>query len=1539
MTISGNGTDSVTFDNKTHDYGWKVEGLVEKEGYNDKIAVLAAFSPKACAKLEGETNPYEVALYSSPTTLNTGDITFDKLTGVSLKANENPPSIDLTGAKKAGEYYLTFATLTAGNYTLNLVGGTASANQSKKLAISTNSLTFEWQGAGGSRTYDKKTKGVITLTISATKPIEDFANFVSKYFTMSMSGGGTTVSDVTTSNNSTATVTFTTGVNAGEYKATVKLNSKQSAFIEDNKGSCSYPSGLSNNGSITKNYKILRRSLSFEFSTSNGIYNTESQGWNGVRAKAATSGSDTGLISGDSVKVGIVITRNSSDFRSKADVPVSTSYVTGGLSTTAWGNYAVTVTLDENQSKNYTTSSNSTKTASWTIAKYSLSLKGLEDGKRTYDGTAVTPKLSINGTSTSDGQYKLGGDGGDVISVTYSVLDAANNPHESLVNVGTYTITIGGTNAISVSPAKRDGIDTAENYDVDTTDSGSATYTIEPRKIKLSWDTATEFVFNNELQGLKITKVEGEGGNGQLAVSSSSITEAKIKGYAGNDVIEITISGAATHVADGKQFMTAVINKVTGTNADGSNSSLKNYEIVKEGKTSGEFEIKPSVVSVRFTAMTATLEKTYDGNNRVTAQIPDSYFELSATGHIPTQFPFTISGTYDDENVLYDSSNNVIRGKAVTFSYTFSDPTNVGDYTDEGGSVDTAAYNVGKITPKHIQVSLDKLRSNKATRTYTDDTTYGGSGVSGNGTTKPYRAGEGFRVSGVLTGDVVTIFANYAESDNLRNTNANGGFDFSKYVNDVYKDSDGTFKKAPSGTHLKKLVFEMNGADAGNYTFNVYHSSDGAYSESDGNFATKVTVYDWRESDQSRKNKSGSPQIQIEITVKSVKVEYSNAAQSYANDDNTYNTNWVPVTGTNKETDKAGADIIVTNGWMYPDGIDHSNESSYKKREYHGYTVIQGRAGNSRLGASVSTEYGMNLNYRLSNQPILTIAYFVSTESNEYNITSLARLLIASFYYTAHQNPQNLDMIKIVSSGYAWVKVVSVDENGAYVGDYKKPENSPIKDSKATTWDEYLAELQAADYAVFFDTEKSEWGYYSSNESTQNDIPLRFVQKKDITGTFTAQDIEILNAFFTTLSTDDNGAVTATHYNWNGTNKQYLTNVLKARVGANVTIDGSLFVSTKVGENGVVTGFDGTYDGNGYVIEYLNIMGYGKTNVGLFDVIGETGIVKNVHLRNVTINANQGNVGMLAGSVYESKTTETSVKNVSVHGAINASGGTVGGLFGTSARDIENAIVLGTITSQNATIGGVVGTTSASVKNVVSLVQITANGGSVNPFTTSTATVENSYHMTNAVWQRQKDENPFVNVSGKSKTFNELMSGSVSGYGTQNKYYYTGETAPAKGTFDVLDDVQLTALSAIGTQAEENARQSMRLRDIVSVYLMMYSLSKTKGTLTSENTFNVNVYALSSSSWLVGSADGTQSKPIAIANKQNVSLLRQLPFATFTLKANISIDITSTFAGAFFGIVTSETDSADNSLGYKITCDKAMFEAYAESNPSWIEAA
>ena len=125
----------------------------------------------------------------------------------------------------------------------------------------------------------------------------------------------------------------------------------------------------------------------------------------------------------------------------------------------------------------------------------------------------------------------------------------------------------------------------------------------------------------------------------------------------------------------------------------------------------------------------------------------------------------------------------------------------------------------------------------------------------------------------------------------------------------------------------------------------------------------------------------------------------------------------------------------------------------------------------------------------------------------------------------------------------------------------------------------------------------------------------------------------------------------------------------------------------------------------------------------------------------------------------------------------------------------------------------------------------------------------------------------------------------------------------------------------------------MRLKDLVYVYLLMYSLTEGTDSLTENDaSFTVKVYKLSSSSWLVGEADGTSAKPVAIANKQNVSLLRQLPFATFTLKTNVTVSISNTFAGAFFGTVESAKNDGV-SLDYKITCNTAMFEAYAGGTP------
>ena len=1504
LTLKGvpttNNPDSVIFDNKTHAFSWKVEGFK----YNDDISQLALFSPTAYAL--GKSAP----LFNSgtPNTMKTGSVTIDGVENVTYTIYSNSNSIDISGARDKGEYYIAFATLSAGNYKLKLDKGVEGLKQSIKLSISDNELKFDWRGAGGSHPYDKKTKGTITLTITAKSAIDGFENFVKKFFAPTMSGTGANAVWGTASDNKSITITFTTGVNAGTYTATIAQNKNETAFIEANKVNCSYPMIPQ-----SRSYEIDKRNLTITLISKDNktsyTYNGQHQGLVSIRVNSE-SGS-TGLISGDSVNATVSVSREGTEFGSIFVSAITSSTANNvRLSTINFGKYIATVTMAENT--NYTCQQSGT--LEWKIKEYQLTLSDLTGGQKVYDGIATKPTLKVNGVSVDNGEFTPSGVSGDRIAIKYSA-SIDGQSYESIVNAGKYSVSIGGNgaNAITVSPATRDGINTADNYSIEG--GQSVDYVILPRTLKLSWQEIQSFVFSNTEQGLIVVGVEGveDGGNGSLAVKSgtSTINGVKLTGYAGGDTIEITIIGALLH-ANSTSKMEAKITSVSGTNKDGSNSIEGNYTLSEDDRFSGEFTITPSVVSIKFNAPNATLTKVYDGNRTVpTSQINDSYFSWSATGHNPTSNPFKVTAQYDNKNVGDK--------KAVKFSYTFTDPTNVGDYVV--GTVDGSAYTVGQITPAHIRVALDKLRSGKATRTYTDDEFYGGAeGATGKGRSKTYRTGEGFTVSGVLGSDNINVVARYQEADNTRNSNSGNYFDFSKYVNDVYKDANGTFKKASAGTYFKKLVFTMTGTDAANYTFNVYDSSaegGNKYSESDSTAAAiqSVTVYDSRDS-KNNKNASGAASIQIEITVKSVRVEYSDTAQSYANDDNTYNTDWKPITGTNKDMDKADAKIKVSNGWMYADGKDHTAEEGYTKREYRGYTTIRGSQNSERLGAKVDPTNGMDLNYRLSNQPTLTIAYFVA-DGGEYKIDSLARLLIASFYYTAHQSPGDLEIVKIVSSGYQWVTVVSNDK-------YEKNEEIP---AGFETWDAYFAKLKDDGYEVFLNVEEikdgdvtipaNTWGYYQSTSNTDAALPTSYKLTKDISGKFTQSDIAILNTFFTVTTVGDDGHITQNEYTWSGANSDYLKNVLSAAVDKVATINGSLFVSQKTEEAGDVTGFGGTFDGNGYVIEYLNIMGYGKDNVGLFDIIGANGIVKNLHLRNVTINGNAKYVGGIAGKVLAAADalTEKSVKNVSFHGSINVTGSTdqsVGGLFGASERAVENAIVLGSITvsNANAKVGGVVGSSEQGMSNVVSLMQIDANCN-VGAFSQTNTNVTNSYHIQNAVWRRNGSSITFVNHAN-AKTYDELMLGS-------NSLYSNGTSASVLGTYDVIDET----FADSGQNA--NPRQSKRLRDMVSVYLLMYSLSVNNGK-----------YTISSSSWLVGTADGTTAKPIAIANKQNVSLLRELRFASFTLKANVSIEIASTFSGAFYGSVTSATNESGTSYGYKITCDKAMFEAYANDASAWL---
>ena len=1479
LKITGEGTVSPTFNGENHGYRWKVSGIVTN--YGDTIAVLAAFSPQVCSYVKNAE--HSKALYTSPTSLQTGKVTIDGVAGVEFEVSSNPTAIDVS-ANNEGSYYVKFATTEAGNYTLKLVNGDQNKKETNRFGIAQNTFTFTWNGVNGKHVYNGTKKGEITLTISTTVALTNLKEFIDNYFDMTMQNGTVTYSD------NKAYVTFTTDVNAGEYYA--KVSRKTNTFVNNNLHNCAYPSELKTNTQVKKLYKIDKRNLTLTLEGDGTYtYNTIHQGLTTVKVNAQSG--DVGIISGDFVEVSVAVTRNGEAYYTYSVKGVNASAKSADVITINYGVYMATATTYGNS--NYEIA---TDTANWTISKKELKLSGLTGGEKVYDGTAHTPTLKVNGDEVTNGTIAWGN---DTISIKFSAtLEGDSAQKESLVNVGKYSIKIGGTsgNAIAVSPAKRPAgsgeVDTSDNYTISGSD--STTYEIKPRPITVTWNTSNlKFVYDLSAHGLTVSGING-GGTG-AALQSSSLDYAIVQTGYGNDAIKFTLQGKKVDAGNDYEMSiksSALNGRIVNDEVE---STIDNY-VISGTTCEKKFEIEKSQIIIKYAG--GTISKVYDAGFGISGTPFEFRTESQNQGADGTSELFTIHYEYKDKNVGND--------KEVVFTYVLKQNANY-EYVGTGSE----SKNVGQITPAHIKVALNKLRSGKATRTFTNNVWYGGqAGASGNVNSKVYRSGEGFTVSGVLSSDAIKVVAEYREADDLRNGTGNS-FDLSSYVNDVVKNADGTFDKAENaGTHFKTLVFTMTGADAKNYTFNVYNNNgtDGKkYSEKDstaGDTQT-ITVYDSRDTENKHQNASGAEKIQIEITVKSVRVDYGNAYQSYANADNTYNTNWNPITATSQDITAADGTIDVVNNWMY-----ENNDPSKPKREYHGYTTIRGSEKSTVLGATVSKDKGMNFNFRLINQPVLTIAYIVENNGT-YEIDTLARLLIASFYYTAHQNPGDQIFMQIVQSGYKWFEVVNGEDYSQV--DFAVPEGSPITvDDKIKTWDAYINALNEKGYVVFYNETEKAWGCYVSDSSQSTSLPNSYKLTKDISGKFTADDIKVLDAFFTVTTTDDNGQFTTTKYTWSGEGSDYLKNVLSASVDKVATINGSLFVSQKAEGATAITGFDGTFDGNGYVIEYLNIMGYDKDNVGLFDVIGANGIVKNLHLRNITINANQGNVGGIAGKVLAAADalTEKSVKNVSFHGSINVTGSTdqsVGGLFGASERAVENAIVLGSITvsNVNAKVGGVVGTATAGLNNVVSMMQITASGGTVGAFTSNNAHVgENCTHMTNAVWKKGTSGTGFENVvDGKNVGYNDLMSGSNSLY---------ANAASALGTYDVISETFADSGQNV------NPRQSKRLRDMVYVYLLMYSLSANGGT-----------YTISSSSWLVGTADGTNANPIAIANKQNVSLLRELRFAAFVLKANVSIDIASTFSGAFYGSVTSESGK-----DYKITCNKPMFEAYATEPTAWL---
>lgn len=1432
---------SAVYDGKEHNTSWMITGWEN----NEKLST--SYEGKTYEQLFGIT-----AYYAEANSTN-----YTATSKVAISYNSNANEVYMQNAKDAGSYTLHFGenvkkstnTYTVGNYYFKIDTSTAADRKgldNNKLAQPfiigvTKIVVVTKSDSPSNHVYDGN-PGKITFTFSVEDmsgkklEIADYIDIINGYYNATVNNGSPAPKfEVERTNSTQASVTFDTGVNANTYTATLTL---KNGIDATQKANC-LPAD--DGKDIKQTHIISKRNISAVFDIASGTsyeYNTEHQGLSKVSVNSASG--NVGLISGDTVTLNLSVTNGKGWNTSK------NGYTPGGalgIITSDAGEYTATVTslgsnAPSNKNRNYELSG--TTSCTWTINKKDLTMS-VASGSAVYDGTEHFPTVSLEGLSGN--KY-----GEDTITFGYKIQD---NPDQKIVNAGTYNLTCDSTDLVvkrGSSTTGANGVALVDNYNI--TGGGASTFMVSPAPLTVSW-TNDPLIYNGKAQGQVLASASSNGRT--FTVNNGNVVNA----FEG-DVITFTLSGQEINATNAGENYQMTASATSLTNAQRPTSMLGNYTITIPECVYNIQKAPIKVNVVRIDGISGTIvEKVYDATRDVKGT-PSVDWSSTNGGVTPKENEYTIT-------VIYDSADAGER----TITYTVTELNNNYACDVLSGTI------AGRITPLALTVELDRLRGDKATKTFDDSISYGGAGFEGNsaGRSRTYRIGEGFSVSGFPSGgSSVNIVANYAEVDSNRSQ-------FNAYINNVVKNGenyevDGTNKK------YKKLVFTMSGSN--NYTFVVKRGTTVLATSANG----VATVFDKDDTANVGSGKATS-NVSIEITVAQLKASYGYTAQSYANADNTYNTKWEPVTAT---SGVSGLDIAVVNGWM--------TDENGQPKVYEKYTVIRGRDGNTQLSASITKDAnGKYINYRLSNQPILTIGYFVS--GGEFEIGSLASLMIATYYQYAAQHGEDGNFNPVISSIATWMPVVSNTdyESGSF--------DKPIDAGECTSWDEYFAMKENNGINIFLNAyEGNVWGYYESKEQSAPTQYKSYKQVANVSGIMTDRDITILDNFFITAE----GQKT-----W-GVGGDYITNFVKVGVGNVIIAIGSLF-----GED---FGTEYSYDGNGYTINHVNIINYtDNANVGMFASVNG-GEIKNVNLRNFSIVSNgSGNVGGIVATG-----SNATLVNSTFHGSITVNGNAnVGGLIGGGNMGVDGAIVLGNIDAiGTANVGGVIGIADGNaINNVVSMIEVYADGnvGAIVGTGSVSASSNQVFYLAHSAWHRKVGENnPIIANSnyGTSKTYTELFNGSISGYGS-TKYYTQNAVF---GTYDVVKNIVDI------DEAVHAPRESMNLRDIVDVYLLMYSLSE----YTLNETSGQKAYAISASSWLVGNKHGTTNAndAIVIANQQGVALLRELRFATFTLANDVEMYSThghSVFDGVFYGTVIAD--------GHKIYLQgaNAMFEYTVNALP------
>lgn len=270
----------------------------------------------------------------------------------------------------------------------------------------------------------------------------------------------------------------------------------------------------------------------------------------------------------------------------------------------------------------------------------------------------------------------------------------------------------------------------------------------------------------------------------------------------------------------------------------------------------------------------------------------------------------------------------------------------------------------------------------------------------------------------------------------------------------------------------------------------------------------------------------------------------------------------------------------------------------------------------------------------------------------------------------------------------------------------------------------------AGQVVLGYDAYDAENGYKNVTAKTFNVTEIKKLEDGETTastqtvnGYMWVEDIEQLQALNTNLS------------------GQY---ALRNSIDATATQDwvdssGKGFVS--IGSEGEGNSFTGKFDGLDYNIFNLNI-DRDTGNVGLFGVVGDNAVIRNVTLVGGSIKG-QNKVGALAGQVSDGAQISNIMNSASVTGSSN-----VGGIIGSAGDSVfENLVNTGTVagiakdTENNA--GGLIGSLTGGKLSGTSynLGGVTGSGANVGGLvgTASNATLGDG---TNLIYNR-------LNVSGK----------------------------------------------------------------------------------------------------------------------------------------------------------------------------------------------